>query len=127
LMTWEDKLHKGTFEPQKICPANVSWELEARLREISLATFRACHCRDYARVDIRIDQEGNPYVLEINSMASLGPTGSYVLAAQAAGYNIDRLITHILDVASSRYLPIRPSILEALNEYLSIESGRSVQ
>ena len=28
------------------------------------------------RVDIRIDEEGNPYVLEINSMAWLGPTGS---------------------------------------------------
>jgi D-alanine-D-alanine ligase len=127
LMTWEDKSHKGTLEPQKICPANVNRELEEQLRQISLATFRACHCRDYARVDIRIDQEGNPYVLEINSMASLGLTGSYVLAAQAAGYTMDTLVTRILDVASSRYLPIYPSILEALNEYLSIESGRSVQ
>jgi len=127
LMTWEDKLHKGTFEPQKICPANVSWELEARLREISLATFRACHCRDYARVDIRIDEEGHPYVLEINSMASLGPTGSYVLAAQTAGYTMDGLVTRILGVASSRYSPIRPSLLEVLNVYLSIESGRSTQ
>ena len=127
LMTWEDKSHKGTVEPQKICPANVSTELAGRLREISLATFHACHCRDYSRVDIRIDQEGNPYVLEINSMASLGLSGSYVLAAQAAGYTMDRLITHILDVASSRYLPIHPSVLEVLNEYLSIGSGRSIQ
>jgi D-alanine-D-alanine ligase len=127
LMTWEDKSHKGTVEPQKICPAKVSSELEERLREISLATFGVCHCRDYARVDIRIDQQGNPYVLEINSMASLGLTGSYVLAAQTAGYTMDRLITRILDVASSRYLPIHPSILEVLNEYLSLESGQSIQ
>jgi len=40
---------------------------------------------------------------------------------------MDRLITHILDVASSRYLPIHPSVLEVLNEYLSIGSGRSIQ
>ena len=127
LVTWEDKSHKGTLEPQKICPANINKELEERLREISLATFRACHCRDYARVDIRIDEEGHPYVLEINSMASLGPTGSYVLAAQTAGYTMDGLVTRILGVASSRYSPIRPSLLEVLNVYLSIESGRSIQ
>ncbi len=112
LMTWEDKVHKGEVEPQKICPANVSRKLADRLREVSLATFHACHCRDYARVDIRIDHQGDPYVLEINSMASLGPTGSYVLAAQAAGYTMDGLIAHILDVAHSRYLALPASVLE---------------
>jgi D-alanine-D-alanine ligase len=127
LMTWEDKSHTGTVQPQKICPANTSSELAGRLREISLATFHACHCRDYARVDIRIDQDGNPYVLEINSMASLAPTGSYVMAARAAGYTMDSLITRILEVAAARYLPIHPSVLEVLNEYLSIESGLSIQ
>lgn len=103
LMTWEDKAHKGTVEPRKICPANVSGPLADRLREISLATFRACHCLDYARVDLRIDGDDNPYVLEINSMASLGPTGSYVLAAQMAGYRMDGLINRILKVTHSRY------------------------
>lgn len=103
LMTWEDKAHKGTVEPQKICPANVSGQLADRLREISLATFRACHCLDYARVDLRIDAEENPYVLEINSMASLGPTGSYVLAARMAGYRMDGLIHRIVEVTRSRY------------------------
>ena len=46
--------------------------------------------------------------------------------AQASGYTMDRLVTRILDVASSRYLPIHPSVLEVLNEYLSIESARSI-
>lgn len=50
-----------------------------------MACFQACYCKDYARVDIRIDSR-NPYVLEINSMASLGGGGSYVMAALAAGY-----------------------------------------
>jgi D-alanine-D-alanine ligase len=102
-MTWEDKAHKGTVEPQKICPANVSGKLADQLREISLATFHACHCLDYARVDLRIDADDNPYVLEINSMASLGPTGSYVLAAQTAGYSMDALIYRILGITHLRY------------------------
>jgi D-alanine-D-alanine ligase len=66
------------------------------------ATFRACHCRDYARVDIRIDAAGNPYVLEINSMAALGGGASYVLAAEIAGYSFNMLVNRILDVAHQR-------------------------
>lgn len=106
IVTWEDKLHKTPVETGKICPAPVSEELAERLQCISLATFRACHCRDYARVDIRIDPDGNPYVLEINSMASLGGTGSYVLAASIAGYSFAALVNRILDVAHLRYFGI---------------------
>ena len=102
LMTWEDKSHRSVVEPRKICPADIDEDLAKKLRDISVATFRACHCRDYARVDIRIDEECNPYVLEINSMASLGLTGSYVLAAQTAGYSMDGLINRIVAVAAVR-------------------------
>jgi D-alanine-D-alanine ligase len=103
LMTWEDKTHKNTVEAQKICPAKISARLAAELRSTAVATFQARHCRDYARVDIRIDADGNPYVLEINSMASLGLTGSYVLAAQTAGYSMDALINRMVEVARRRY------------------------
>jgi D-alanine-D-alanine ligase len=69
-------------------------------------TFRACHSKDYARVDIRVDRTGNPYVLEINSMATLGSTGSYVLAAENAGYSLPKLVGRILDVAHQRYFAV---------------------
>jgi KamA family protein/D-alanine--D-alanine ligase len=101
-VTWEDKYHKTQDEPTKICPARLPRELVGRVKEISLATFRACHCRDYARVDIRIDPAGNPFVLEVNSMASLGPAASFVLAAQTAGYSFESLVARILDVAHQR-------------------------
>jgi D-alanine-D-alanine ligase len=106
LVTWEDKAHKGAAEPQKLCPAPVKDDLATKLRDISAATFRACRCKDYARVDIRVDSNENPYVLEINSMASLGGTGSYVLAAHTAGYSTSRLINRILDVAHCRYFGV---------------------
>ena len=48
-MAWEDKSHKSVVEPRKICPANIDEDLAKKLRDISVATFRACHCRDYAR------------------------------------------------------------------------------
>lgn len=103
VLTWPDKYHKSDDEPRKVCPAQVSPEMLRRLNELSLATFRACQCRDYARVDIRIDASGNPFVLEINSMASLGRGGAFVLAADRAGYSFKSLISRILDVAHIRY------------------------
>jgi len=102
-LTWADKYHKGPDEPEKICPAPLCKDLADRLCQMSLATFRACRCKDYARVDIRIDQSGNPFVLEINSMASLGPGGAFVLAAEKAGYSFQALIWRILDIAHQRY------------------------
>lgn len=109
--TWEDKTHKMTMpEPTKVCPARLPEAFADRLRELAVATFEACHCRDYARVDIRIDADGNPYVLEINSMAALGETASFVLAATTAGYTFPALVNRILDVAHERYYatPARP-------------------
>jgi D-alanine-D-alanine ligase len=102
LITWEDKAHRAAAEPQKICPAQVGGTLAATLRDISVATFRACRCSDYARVDIRIDGSGQPYVLEINSMAALGMGASYVLAARTAGLSFSALVNRILNVAHRR-------------------------
>ncbi|MGY3294400.1 D-alanine-D-alanine ligase [Bradyrhizobium sp. LM3.6] len=72
LVTWEDKAHLAAAEPRRSCPAQIESKLAATLRDISVSTFRACLCRDYARIDLRIDRSGKPFVLEINSMAALG-------------------------------------------------------
>src|SRR5262249_17596510 len=106
LVTWEDKYHKRADEPRKICPAALDGDLGARLRELAAAVFRACHCKDYARVDIRIDSAGRPSVLEINSMASLGDGGSFVYAALRAGYDFTALVSRILDIAHERYFAV---------------------
>ncbi len=103
LVTWADKFMQSDCEPEKICPPAVSEVLAKALRDVSVASFRACHCRDFARVDLRVDENDNPYVLEINSMASLGRTGSYVLAAQTAGYDFAALVNRILDETHQRY------------------------
>jgi D-alanine-D-alanine ligase len=102
LMTLEDKLHHRMDEPLKVCPAPLDTDMLQRLNQLALATFRACHLRDYARVDIRIDPQGHPFVLEINSMASLGNNGSYITASRAAGYDFAALVNRILKVAHQR-------------------------
>lgn len=103
IMTRQDKFHKTDDEPEKLCPAPIAGPLLAQLHDIARKTWRACGCRDYARIDIRIDGEGNPFVLEINSMASLGQGGAYVLAARTAGLSFRDLACRIVDVAHQRY------------------------
>ena len=106
LMTWDDKYHKRVDEPTKVCPAPLSDRQNRELQRLAIATFHACHLKDYARVDIRIDPQGNPFVLEINSMASLGDGGSYVKAATTAGYTMSSLVSRIVDVAYQRYFGV---------------------
>ena len=102
--TWDDKYHKSYHEPQKICPAPLDPKLVARLERVAVATFRACRLKDYAaEFDIRIAPSGDLYVLEINSMASLGERGSYVHAANQRGYTFEDLVNRIVDVAHVRY------------------------
>lgn len=105
IQTQDDKLQKPL---DKICPAPLSEELAERMRQLAKDCFNALGISDFARIDIRMDADGTPYVLELNSMASLGRTGSYLYAAQTAGYTYDSLVNRMLDVAAVRYLGSSP-------------------
>jgi len=96
----EDKKKKTR---EKICPAPISEEIAKKMVEYSTKAFNSLQLRDFSRVDIRMDENEDIYLLEINSMASLGRTGSYVNAAAVAGYDFNALINRILDVAAVRY------------------------
>lgn len=88
----------------KICPANIPDDLAEEMVRQSIDAFRALQLRDFSRVDLRLDEGGKIHLLEINSMASLGDTGSYVHAAEKYGLDFDGLVNRILDVAAVRYV-----------------------
>jgi D-alanine-D-alanine ligase len=100
IQTAEEKLRQPR---EKICPAPLPPEKAAELEALAKRAFQSLGLFDFARVDVRVDREEKPYILEINSMASLGLTGTYVRAANEAGYTYDGLINSILDVAAVRY------------------------
>lgn len=106
IQTVDDKQHKPK---RKICPADLTPELEMSMKQHSIAAFNALQLRDFSRVDIRMDEKEQVYVLEINSMASLGASGSYVYAAGKAGYGFDALVNRMLDAAAVRYFATRVS------------------
>ena len=82
-----------------ICPARLSDVQNEHLLQLARDAFNALNLCDFAR----IDADGAPYILEINSMVSLGGTGSYVHAAQTAGHTYETLVNRMLDVAAVRY------------------------
>lgn len=87
-------------EEEKICPAPLTEQLEAHIKSAVLGAFKAVGCRDYARVDIRLDGRGIPNVLEINAFPEMIPTdSSYPFMAQAGGLEYDQLIGRILQEA----------------------------
>ncbi len=97
----------------KICPADLPGPIAERMTAYSKTAFTKLGLRDFARTDLRMDDKNNIYVLEINSMASLGRNGSYVAAARAAGYDFNALVNRILEVAAVRYFAANINLPES--------------
>ncbi|NND86811.1 MAG: M20/M25/M40 family metallo-hydrolase, partial [Nitrosopumilus sp.] len=101
IQTIDDKKKKGGVD--KTCPAKLSKEKVEEMKQMCIKAFASLGLNDYSRVDFRMDKDENLYILELNSMASLGTGGSLFYAAKTAGYNYESLINKILDIAVIRY------------------------
>ncbi len=89
------------------CPARCSPQLARRIEEIAMAAYRTLRCRDWARIDVRCDEGGTPYVLEVNPLPGVIPdpaaNSCYPKAARAAGLSFDEVILSVLRAAAARY------------------------
>lgn len=85
-----------------ICPAKISAELKKKLDELALKVYRCVECRDFGRVDFRVDNDGNPYVLEINPLPSLSTEDVFMLVAKDIGITYEQIIGKILNSALIR-------------------------
>jgi D-alanine-D-alanine ligase len=103
IYTYEDKTGRSGREIGHECPAPIGAELTARAQEIAKKAFMALGCYDCARVDMRLDKDGQLYILEINSLPSLGEHGSYLVGAQAVGLDFTKFVNRLVEVASARY------------------------
>jgi len=86
-----------------ICPAKISKALEQKLADLALKTYNAVECRDFGRVDFRVDKQGNPYVLEINPLPSLSTEDVFMLVAKNIGITYNEIIGRILTSALKRH------------------------
>ena len=103
IYTYEDKTGRSERTISHVCPAPLSSEQTAQACEIAAQAFKALNLYDCARVDMRLDDEGNFYVLEVNSLPSLGEHGSYLVGASAVGLDFEKFANRLVEVASARY------------------------
>lgn len=103
IYTYEDKVRRSGRDIGVRCPAGIGAELKAKAMELAFRAFKTLECYDCARVDMRLDKDGNFYILEVNSLPSLGEHGSYVAAAEQMGLDFTSLVNRLVEVASARY------------------------
>jgi D-alanine-D-alanine ligase len=98
---WDErsKEYKGT----KSVLAQLPDELRARLQKVAVDAYRALRVRDYGRVDIRLTDTGEIYVLEVNASCYLEKASEFAMSAAAAGLDYPRLIEQIVNLALERY------------------------
>ncbi len=81
------------------CPAPISEELTRRVQETALAAHRALDLEVYSRVDVLLTADGNPFVLEINTIPGMTPTSLLPEAAAAIGISYGELCARIIELS----------------------------
>jgi D-alanine-D-alanine ligase len=88
---------------QSIFPNNLADELVDRMRHVAIEAFNALRLRDYARIDLRVSDSGEIYVIEVNPNCYLERESEFSRAAKQHGLEYDALIARIVDLAVARY------------------------
>lgn len=86
-------------ETQYFCPSGVDAGLEDRVKSISVDAFRILGCKGWGRVDVMIDADGEPWVLEANTVPGMTGHSLVPMAAKVAGLSFDQLVIRILEAA----------------------------
>lgn len=89
------------------CPADIPGPLRARIEDVISATCRVLRIKDWCRIDVRLDEAGEPNIIEVNPLPGILPdpqdNSCLPKAARTAGYAYDDLILRVVEEAKSRY------------------------
>ena len=89
------------------CPAHVDRILEKNIRDVCLKAFKVLRCRDWCRIDIRLDEDGVPNILELNPLPGILPNpddhSAFPMAARHDGLGYEDMLNEVLNLAIKRY------------------------
>jgi D-alanine-D-alanine ligase len=89
------------------CPARIDDELTRTISDTALRTYHTLRCKDWSRIDIRLDKHNIPNIIEVNPLPGILPdpkdNSCYPTAARAAGYSYNDMILNVLNAARKRY------------------------
>lgn len=86
-----------------LLPCGLSREQEKEFQALSLAAFNAVGCQDWGRVDLMMDNEGQPQLLEVNTLPGMTDHSLVPMAAKAKGYSFPELVLAVIQAAKRRY------------------------
>jgi D-alanine-D-alanine ligase len=101
LKSGKNKKVMDTIKLEK--PAKIDKKLDKLISEIAMDVYNILDCHDYGKVEIRVDRNGNPYVLELNPNPPIDKDDFLSEAAKLAGYKYDELLEEIINLAIERY------------------------
>ena len=105
ILTYAAKWAEGSAEDLASgprCPAEIEPGLAESLSSLAVEAFRATGCRDYARVDFRLDAEGAPMILEVNPNPDIGPSAGWARALRASGRDYEATLARLVVQAEHR-------------------------
>ena len=86
-----------------VFPEHVPEELATRMQQVAVDAFHALRLRDYARIDLRVTESGEIFVIEVNPNCYLEANSEFARAAAKDGLPYPELIARIIELASARY------------------------
>ena len=115
ILTYAAKWHTGSPDDLgsvPVCPAPLPQRLAERITRTATAAWRVVQGTGYGRVDLRVDADGRPWVLEVNPNPDLTDSAGLSRMAQAAGWDYAELVRRIARLAL-RTSPVGPSLASA--------------
>jgi D-alanine-D-alanine ligase len=97
---YKNKYTAGNTE--YFCPADFDAATTRKIQAAALGAFHAIGGRDYARVDVMVDANGEPVVLEVNTLPGMTETSLLPKAAAAAGMDYAQLCQRMIELALKR-------------------------
>lgn len=98
-----DPYSRDYYAMESRCPVDdLGDDLTARIQAIAVRAYLALGCRDYARVDMRVDAQGNPYILEVNPNPDLADGCAFAQCVRASGRTYAQAIQEIVGYALER-------------------------
>ena len=106
IVTAESRWNKSSVQYGGVslqCPAtDIDAAFQKRLQRLALRSYQVLNCRDYAKVDIRCNARGKPFVLEVNPHQDIGESNELPIIWQQTGKTYTQLIERLLALAFER-------------------------
>ena len=105
IVTYRSKWETGSDEDvgsAPRCPARLPAAIASQLRRVAIAAWRLVGGAGYGRVDMRLDERGRPWILEVNANPDIAPDAGLARMARVAGIDYGALVRQVCELGLER-------------------------